>query len=366
MRESASTFPAALRSLALILLLSLMSGLGCATHGQGQPKPEVPPGGVLLQGAGATFPSLLYKQWFSTYQQQHPKTVITYDAVGSGEGIRRFLGRDVASAQQVDFGASDAALRDSEIAHAHGGAVMLPVTAGGVALAYDLPEVPDRLKLSRRAYAGIFLGEIKTWNDPLIAATNPGMELPKLSIVTVVRQDASGTTFAFTKNLDAISDEWRSRYGPSTLIDWPGNAMRARGNEGVAGLLQHSVGAIGYVGYEFAYKYGLRTALLENRSGTFVAPTEDSIRAALASVEMPENLRIFVPDPPAPDAYPIATFTWILLHKNYPDAEQAESIRALFSWTLGAGQQYASRLGYIPIPAAVAAKAQAALTTITP
>jgi phosphate transport system substrate-binding protein len=368
MNGPSSAFPAPLRRILLlaVFLLPLITWIGCAGHGGSQPKPEVPPGGVLLEGAGATFPSLLYKQWFATYQQEHPKTAISYDPVGSGEGIRRFVGRDVAPADRVDFGASDAAMQDGEISQVPGGVVMLPVTAGGVALAYDLPDVPDRLKLSRRAYAGIFLGEIKTWNDPVIAAANPGVKLPKLSIVTVVRQDASGTTFAFTKNLDAISDEWRSRFGPSTLVDWPGNAMRARGNEGVAGLLGHSVGAIGYVGYEFAYKYGLRTALLENRSGNFVAPTEDSIRAALGSVEMPANLRVFVPDPSAPDAYPIATFTWILLHKNYPNAEQAKAIRDLFSWALSAGQQASSSLGYVPLPTEVAAKAQAALTTITP
>jgi phosphate transport system substrate-binding protein len=321
---------------------------------------------VLLAGAGATFPSLLYKQWFVAYQQAHPKTVITYDAVGSGEGVRRFLGRNVEDEEQVDFGASDAALEDNDIAQIPGGVVMLPVTAGGVALAYNLPDVQGELKLSRRAYVGIFMGEIKTWNDPLIAAANPGLKLPKLTIVTVVRHDASGTTFAFTKHLDAISEKWRSQHGPSTLVDWRGNAMQAKGNEGVAGLLQYSIGAIGYVGYEFATKYGLRTALLENKSGKYVKPTEDSLRAALASVEMPANLRAYTPDPPAPDAYPITTFTWVLLRKNYRDAEKARSIRDLFSWALGEGQQYASGLGYVPLPRGVAEKAQAALRTVTP
>ena len=219
---------------------------------------------------------------------------------------------------------------------------MVPVTAGGVVLAYNLPDVPQELKLSRRAYAGIFLGEIKNWNDPLIAAANPGVKLPKLTIVTVVRQDSSGTTFAFTKHLDAISEKWRSQYGPSTLVDWPGNAMRAKGNEGVAGLLSHSVGGVGYVGYEFAHRYGLRTALLENQAGKFVQPTEENLRAALASAQIPENLRVYVPDPAAPDAYPIATFTWILLRKNYGDPAKAQALRDLFAWSLGDGQHYAA------------------------
>jgi len=352
--------------LGLALLPLAVCLAACTTHSQGKPRPAAPAGSVLLSGAGATFPSLLYKQWFTAYQQQHPKMVITYDAVGSGEGIRRFLGRNVQDDERVDFGASDAALQDSEIAQVPEGVVMLPVTAGGVALAYNLPDVPGELKLSRRAYAGIFLGEIKNWNDPLIAASNPGVRLSKLTIATVVRRDSSGTTFAFTKHLDAVSDKWRSHYGPSTLVDWPGNAMRAKGNEGVAGLLQNSVGAIGYVGTEFASKYGLRTALLENRSGKFVKPTEDSLRAALASAEMPANLRVFVPDPPAPDAYPIATFTWILLRKSYTDAMKANSLRDLFAWGLGEGQQYASQLGYVPLPPDVVEKAQAALKTVAP
>jgi phosphate transport system substrate-binding protein len=352
--------------LALVALALLANLLACSTQGPEKPKPQVPPGGVLLQGAGATFPSLLYKQWFATYQQAHPQTVITYDSVGSGEGIRRFIGRDVKDEEKVDFGASDAAMQESEIAQLPGGVVMLPVTAGGVVLAYNVPGVSRGLRLSRRAYAGIFLGEIKNWNDPLIAAANPGVKLPKLTIVTVVRQDASGTTFAFTKHLDTVSEKWRSQYGPSTLIDWPGNAMRAKGNEGIAGLLQHAVGGLGYVGYEFAHKYGLPTALLENREGKFVEPNASSLQAALDSAQMPENLRVYVPDPSGPGAYPIATFTWILLRKNYGDPAKAQVLRDLFAWSLGEGQHSASDLGYIPLPANIVEKAQAALQTITP
>ncbi|MGO8792873.1 MAG: phosphate ABC transporter substrate-binding protein PstS [Terriglobia bacterium] len=338
----------------------------CSRQGSANPKPRVPPGGVLLQGAGATFPSPLYQQWFATYQQSHPQTVVTYDSVGSGEGIRRFMGRDVKGDERVDFGASDAALQDSDIALVPEGVVMLPVTAGGVALAYNLPGVAEELKLSRRAYAGIFLGEIKNWSDPVIATANPGVKLPKLTIVTVVRQDASGTTFAFTKHLDAISEEWRGKFGPSTLVDWPGNAMRAKGNEGVAGLLSQSIGSLGYVGYEFAHKYGLRVARIENQAGKFVLPNEESLRAALSSAQMPENMRVFVPDPAGPEAYPIATFTWILLRKSYGDSAKAQSIRDLFAWTLGDGQQFASSLGYVPLPAEVVGKAQAALQTVKP
>jgi len=352
--------------LALGALPLLAHLLACTAHAPEKPKPQVPPGGVLLQGAGATFPSPLYHQWFAAYQQAHPQTVITYDSVGSGEGIRRFLGRDVKDEDKVDFGASDAALQDNEIAQAPDGVVMVPVTAGGVALAYNLPDVTPELKLSRKAYSGIFLGEIKNWNDPLIAAANPGVKLPRLTIVTVVRQDSSGTTFAFTKHLDAISEKWRNQYGPATVVNWPGNAMRAKGNEGVAGLLQQSVGGLAYVGTEFAHRYKLRAALLENKEGRFVKPSEESIRAALASAQMPENLRVYVPDPSGPEAYPIATFTWILLRQNYADPAKARALRDLFTWSLGDGQRYGSDLGYVPLPANIVEKAQAALETVKP
>jgi phosphate transport system substrate-binding protein len=354
----------------LLLALSVLGLLGtqlaCSRPSSGKPTHEIPPGGVLLEGAGATFPSPLYNKWFAAYQQANPKTVITYDAVGSGEGIRRFMGRNVKEEEKVDFGASDAAMQDGDIAQVPSGVVMLPVTAGGVVLAYNLPSVPQELKLSRRAYAGIFLGGVKNWNDPLIAASNPGLKLPRLTIVTVVRQDASGTTFAFTKHLDAISEKWRSQYGPATLVDWPGSPMRAKGNEGVAGLLYHSVGALGYVSYEFAQKYGLQIATLENKAGKFVKPDGESLRAALASVEMPENLRVYIPDPAGPEAYPIASFTWILLRKNYGDAAKARALRELFAWSLGEGQRSASALGYVPLPPEVVEKARAALTSVKP
>jgi phosphate transport system substrate-binding protein len=352
--------------LALAILGLLANFLACSRQSSGRTTPAIPPGGVLLQGAGATFPSPLYKKWFATYQQTHSQTVITYESVGSGEGMRRFVGRNVEDEDKVDFGASDAALPDDSVAQVAEGVVMLPVTSGGVVLAYNLPGLPAELKLTRRAYASIFLGEIKNWNDPLIAAANPGVKLPALTIVTVVRQDASGTTFAFTKHLDAISEKWRSQYGPATLVNWPGNAMRAKANEGVAGLLSHSVGGIGYVGYEFAHRYGLQIALLENRAGQFVKPNAESLQAALASAQMPENLRVFVPDPPAPDAYPIASFTWILLYKKYGDPAKARALRDLFAWTLGEGQHYASDLGYAPLPPGVVEKAQAALRTVEP
>jgi phosphate transport system substrate-binding protein len=320
----------------------LFFAAGCTP--QTQPASAAPRDGLLLKGAGATFPSLLYKQWFEAYQHDHPKTGISYEAVGSGEGVRRFIGANIKDSERVDFGASDAAMTDEQIAQVPGGALLLPLTAGCVTLSYNIPGFEGDLRLSRRAYAAIFLGQISNWNDPLIAASNPGRELPDLSLVTVVRQDASGTTYAFTKHLDATSDEWQSRYGAATLVNWPGNAMRAEGNEGVAGRIQHSEGSIEYVGYEFAHRLGLRMALLQNKSGAFVQPAEQSCMAALAAAAMPQNLRVYIPDPAGPGAYPIVTFSWILLYRNYPSGK-ASALRDLFGWCLHGGQQFATDLG---------------------
>ena len=311
------------RDLKPVLVASLVLTLaGCSTSPKPAAAVQAPPGGILLKGAGATFPALIYKKWFQAYQQAHPQVAVAYDAVGSGEGIRRFLGTNLAPGEAVDFGASDAAMKDEEIARSTRGVVLLPATAGGVVLAYNLPDVPV-LKLTRAAYSGIFLGEITSWNDRRIAASNPGVKLPRLTITTAVRQDASGTTYAFTRHLDAISPAWHSRFGAATLINFPGSAMRGAGNERVAALIENSVGSIGYVGYEFARRLGLKTALLENREGAFVAATPESCTAALASVELPGNLRAFVPDPPGAGSYPIVTFSWILLYRRYDDPARA-------------------------------------------
>jgi phosphate transport system substrate-binding protein len=313
-----------------------------------------------LRGAGATFPAPLYKQWFTAFERDHSQTSIAYDAVGSGEGIRRFIGSNIKETETIDFGASDAAMTDEQIAQVPGGVLLLPLTGGCVTLSYNIPGFLGDLKLSRRAYTAIFLGQIHNWNDPLIAASNPGVSLPDLTLVTVVRHDASGTTYAFTKHLDAINDSWRNDYGAANLVNWPGNAMRAEGNEGVAGRIQHSDGSIGYVGYEFAHRLGLRMALIENKNGTFVKPGAESCSSALASAEMPENLRVYVPDPAGPDSYPIVTFSWILLHKKYAP-EKAAALHDLFAWCLREGQKSAPELGYVQLPQNVAMKALAAL-----
>ncbi len=324
------------------------------------------PGQRLLRGAGATFPARLYTRWFAAYQRAHPDLVVRYEPVGSGEGVRRFMGVSVDPDEQVDFGASDAAMTDEQIARTLGGALMVPMTAGSVVLAYNLPGLAGSLRVPRRALAGIFLGEITRWNDPRLAGANPSLKLPRRTITTVVRQDASGTTFAFTKHLDAISADWRARYGPVTLANWQGNAIRAKGNEGVAAAVQASEGSIGYMGYEVARQLGLTIALVENRSGRFVAPSPASAVAGLAPLDLPRNLRAFVPDPDGADAYPIVTLTWILVRASYSDARTAAAVRDLFGWCLGDAQAEAETLGFVPLPPNVRTRSRAALEQVKP
>jgi phosphate transport system substrate-binding protein len=350
------------RCIILVALAAILSGCG-PTQDVAAKAPE---GGVLLRGAGATYPSPLYKKWFEEYHAAHPDVAIAYDAVGSGEGVRRFIGTNVKEEEKIDFGASDAAMTDEQIAQVAQGALLVPATAGSVVLAYNLPAFAGELKLSREACAGIFLGRIKSWNDSAIAASNPGANLPKLTIVTVARQDASGTTFAMTKHLDAISPEWSSRYGAATLINWPGNTMRANGSENVAGRIQHSEGSIGYVGYEFAQRLGLKMASLENKAGKFVQPGDETGMAALASVELPPNLRLFIADPAGPGAYPVVTFSWVLLYKSYGDPRKAQAMRDLLRWCLNEGQKLASGLGYLQLSANVSSKSLAALGEVRP
>jgi len=363
-----------LRALPRLMVVAALSGSLVACSVGAVPAKErarkdaavVPPGGVLVRGAGATFPAPLYERWFQRYSADHPSTVITYDAVGSGEGIRRFTGTNVDADERVDFGASDAALRDDELAKVSGGAFIVPLTAGSVALAYELSDLPGDLRLSRDAYTGIFLGTIHTWNDPRIARTNPGVKLPNLTISTVVRQDASGTTFAFTRHLDAVSPEWHAQFGPATHVNWPGDSMRASGNEGVAARIKQAEGSIGYVSYEFARKIGLKVARLQNRAGQFVAPVEAASSAALAEAPVLEHLRLSISDPTTPDAYPIVTFTWVMLYRSYSDPRTADAVRALFRWCLADGQRDAADLGYVPLPPAVVQRSLAALDFARP
>jgi len=316
---------------------------------------------VVLKGAGATFPAPLYGKWIQAYRQVDPSVSISYDSVGSGEGQRRF------EAGSVDFGASDAALSDEQIARIRAGARLIPVSAGIVVLAYNVPGLGGPLRLSRDVYVDIFARRIQMWNDPRIRAVNPGLALPNRSIALVARQDSSGTTFALTNHLAAISDIWRDR-GPGigNLVDWRGAAMLARGNEGVAGRIRSSEDSIGYVEYHFAKRLGLAMAQLQNKTGRYVAPAERTGQVALtqSASRMPANLRVFLPDPDGEDAYPIVTYTWLLLYDHYADRDKASALRKFVAWGLTEGQTLSRELGYIPLPPEIATLSLAAVERI--
>ena len=313
-----------------------------------------------LRGAGATFPAPLYKKWIAVYSKEMPGVAVSYAEVGSGEGVKRFL------AQEVDFGASDTALTDEEIKRAKDGARLIPVTAGMVVLAYNLPGAAGTLRLSRDVYADIFLGKIRKWNDPRIQALNTGLRLPDRSNAVVARQDSSGTTFAFSSHLSAISPAWKAGPGAGKTVGWPGGAMLQRGNEGVAQRILVSEGAIGYIEYSYAKRLKLAAATLENRSGAYIAPTDASGQAAFARnlKDFPPNLRVFLPDPDGEASYPIVSFSWLLLYERYADPARAESLKRFIGWSLDKGQSYSSELGYIPLPPDVSILAQKALAGI--
>lgn len=310
-----------------------------------------------LSGAGASFPAPLYQRWAQDFGKANSGIQVNYQSVGSGAGVKQF------TQGTVDFGASDAAMTDEEIAKVAQGVVMLPVTAGSIVVAYNLPDVKE-LKLSRDALTGIFLGKITKWNDPAIAKDNAGMKLPDLPISVAKRSDGSGTTFVFSKHLAAVSKEFADDVGVDKSTDaWP-VGVGGKGNEGVTALIKQAPGTVGYVEYGYAEHNGLAMASLQNKSGNFVKPTPESGAATLASVELPENLRIWPDDPSGAQDYPIATFTWLLLYKKYPDAAKLKALKEFVTYGITEGQKVAPELGYIPLPAPVVEKCKAALATI--
>ena len=310
-----------------------------------------------LQGAGATFPAPLYQRWIAEYTKGNPDVQINYQGVGSGAGIKQF------TQNLVSFGASDAAMKDEEIAAVKQGVVLIPATAGSIVLAYNLPGV-ENLKLSREAYVGIFLGKITKWNDPVIAKTNAGVNLPNLAVTVCERSDGSGTNFVFTKHLSAISPVFKDQVGEGTSVTWP-TGVAGKGNDGVTALIKQNKGAIGYVEYGYAKNNKLSFAALQNKAGEFVTATTASGAATLATTQFPANLlRAWPSDPEGKEAYPISTFTWLLLYKKYDNTQAAEAVKKFVNYGLTEGQKFAEELGYIPLPKEVIDKNWEALKTV--
>ncbi|MEI6279577.1 MAG: phosphate ABC transporter substrate-binding protein PstS [Verrucomicrobiae bacterium] len=309
-----------------------------------------------LSGAGASFPAPLYQRWGMEFNKLRPAVQVNYQSVGSGAGVKNF------TAGVVDFGASDAAMSDAEIARVAKGVVMIPATAGEIVYAYNLPGV-EKLNLSREAMAGIYLGTITKWNDPVIAKANPGVRLPELAIQVAFRSDGSGTTYVFTQHLSAVSKDFQEKIGTDKSVTFP-VGVGGKGNEGVTALVKQSPGAVGYVEFGYAKGNGLAMANLENKAGKFVAPNIENGAATLAHVTLPANLRVWPVDPEGDADYPIVSFTWLLLYQKYDDAAKLNALREFVTYGLTDGQKLSAELGYIPLPARVVEKAKAAIATV--
>jgi phosphate transport system substrate-binding protein len=324
--------------------------------------PSVPSGSVTLQGAGATFPAPLYMAWFQTYSDTYSNIQIDYQANGSGAGITAI------TQQTVDFGASDAPMKDTEIAALPAGKKLFhfPTALGAVVAIYNLPNVP-KLQLDAATLAGIYLGTIKNWNDPAIAATNAGVTLPDLAILVVHRSDGSGTTNAFTSYLDAVDTTWHAGPGVGKDVKWP-TGIGASGNDGVATAVKQTSGAIGYVDLSVALSTNLTSALLKNADGQFVAGSTDGVTAAAEAAvsKFPADFRQApIINGAGPTTYPIASYTYLLVYTDQADASKGQAMVAFLYWALTDGQSAEQALGYAPLPQAVDQQALTQLHQVT-
>ena len=315
---------------------------------------------VRITGSGASFPFPLYSVWFQEFGRANRGVRIDYQSTGSGAGVQALIQRT------VDFAASDSAMTDEQIAQVNGGVVILPMTAGTVVLAYNLPGV-NELKLPRDVYPEIFEGKVTRWSDPKIAAANPGVRIPDLTITVVRRSDSSGTTFVFTQHLSAIDPAFKSAIGVGTTVQWPNqpNFVGAPRNDGVTATVMQTPCAIGYIEYGFARMSNQPMALLENKDGKYVAPNAQTGAAALASADLGGNdLRVWVTDPSGADAYPITTFTWMLFYRNLNKPDVTAALRKMVEWAVTDGQKMADKLGYVPLPEAVVKRVSAEIPSI--
>jgi phosphate transport system substrate-binding protein len=316
-------------------------------------------GGAQINGAGATFPYPIYSKWFSEYSKSHPDALINYQSIGSGGGIRQLI------AQTVFFGASDGPMTEEQLKSAPGPIVHLPTVLGGVVPAYNVPNFTGDLKFSGALLADIFLGKVKKWSDPAIAKENPGARLPSAEIVVAHRSDGSGTTYIWVDYLSKVSPEFKQKVGVATSVNWP-VGVGGKGNEGVAGLVKQTPNAIGYVELIYALQNNIPFASVKNKAGTYVKATLDSVTAAAASTaaSMPADFRVSITDADGKDAYPISSYTWILMYENSSDKDKARKMVGFMRWALTDGQTYTKDLGYAPLPEAVVKLEQDALGRI--
>ncbi|MGB8965018.1 MAG: phosphate ABC transporter substrate-binding protein PstS [Candidatus Cybelea sp.] len=310
-----------------------------------------------LTGAGSSFDYPFFSKAFYIYSQQNPNVTVNYQSIGSGGGIQQF------TAKNVDFGATDVPMNAQELARAGQPVLQIPVTLGGAAVAYNLPGVNASLRLTRQTVANIYLGKVTKWNDPQIAKTNAGVNLPNMPIVVVHRSDGSGTSYIFTDFLSHVSPEWKAKVGTGKSVSWPApSAVGAKGNEGVAGQVRSTPGAIGYVELAYVIENHMSSALLQNRAGRWVGITPETVAAAAASRPDVTSTNFSIVDAPGPFAWPISGYSWVVVYKKPSDPNRAKLLYTVLSWLVGSqGQSNAKSVDYVPLPENVQAMASGTL-----
>ncbi len=351
-------------ALAAVLMGGFLLAAGCGKKEDkppvaGEPKVEEKHKILQLNGAGASFPYPLYSKWFTEYANVEKGVRINYQSIGSGGGIQQITN------QTVDFGASDAPMKDEQLQQAPGTLFHIPTVMGAVVVTYNLQGVESGLKLTPEVVAGIFLGKITRWNDRAIASLNPGAKLPNQAIAVVTRSDGSGTTNIFTDYLSSVSAEWKQKVGKGTSVKWP-VGIGAKGNEGVAGQVKQTPGAAGYVELAYAVKNKLPYAHIRNQAGKFVEPTLETTTAAAAgaAAKMPEDLRVSIVNAPGDNAYPIAGYTYLLVYRDQGDEAKGKALARFLWWAIHDGQRFAPDLLYAPLPENVVKKAESKIKAL--
>ena len=315
-------------------------------------------GQTTINGAGATFPNPIYQKWFSEYHKAHSDVQFNYQSIGSGGGIRQVL------AGTVDFGATDGPMTDEQLSQAKTRILHIPTVLGAVVPAYNVPGVSSELKFTPQALAGIFQGKITTWNDPALAKENPGVNLPNQPIIVVHRSDGSGTTFIFTDYLSKVSPEWANGPGKGTSVKWP-VGLGGKGNEGVAGQVRQLQGSIGYIELIYAVQNKIPYGVVKNSGGNYVKASLDSVTAAAASAKtIPADFRVSITNAPGKEAYPISSFTWLLVPEKSKDAGKGKIIADFLNWMVDDGQKMTAELTYAPLPESVASKVKGAIKQV--
>ena len=314
-------------------------------------------GQTQLNGAGATFPYPMYSKWFSEYNKLHPDVQINYQSIGSGGGIRQVL------AGTVDFGASDGPMSDEQLKEAKTKILHIPTVLGADVPAYNVPGVSGDVKFTPEALAGIFLGKIQKWNDPAITQVNPGVKFPDQPIVVVHRSDGSGTTYIFTDYLSKISKEWEGSVGKGASVKWP-VGLGGKGNEGVAGQIRQLQGSIGYVELIYAVENKITYGSVKNAAGNFVKASLEGVTEAAASAKMPADFRVSITNAPGKTAYPISSFTWLLIPEQSTDAKKGKILADFLNWMVTDGQKMTTQLSYAPLSQNVAEQVKAAIKQV--